>query len=310
MNQTCQLCSYQSPSGARFCRQCGAQLIVETELTAADTRNYGKEPAPSVATAGSGHLPPSVADAIAGDTERYYQAQYVPVPVVSVTSQIKSRIGHWRWFALLFALLVGVMIGGVLTGGIMSHNRDTRTPEERDRARREDDARRRQDDEKRRQDEARRRAEERQRQAEDRARQAQDRAREAVDRIREANERAVEAGDEIAPTDAKLLDLSQYEYPGATVSSAIRIPGREMLTMRVSKEQFDAVNQFYQKKLDKPIIESNDAEQRRLIFQSKTTPSIAVSVETDFSIPGPPLKIVVLRSPIRLPRPDDTQIPK
>ena len=155
-----------------------------------------------------------------------------------------------------------------------------------------------------------RRAEDLQRQAEDRARQAQDRAREAVDRIREANERAIDAADEIAPTNEKLLDLSQYEYPGATMSSAIRIPGREMLTMRVSKEQFDAVNQFYQKKLDKPIVEINQPEEKRLIFQSKTAPSIAVSVETDFNSLGPPLKIVVLRSPFRLPRPDETQNPR
>src|SRR5882672_5776963 len=252
MNQTCQHCSYQSPSGARFCRQCGAQLSVETELSTAETRNYGRqEPAPSVATAGSGHLPPSVADVIAGETERYYQTPYVPVPVASVTSQIKSRTGYWRWVtllrsvALLFALLIGLMV----TGSIMRHTRDSRTPEDRDRIRREDDARRREEDARRRQEEALRRTEERQRQAEDRARQSQERAREAVERIREANERAVEAGDEIAPTDEKLLDLGQYEYPGATVSSAIRIPGREMLTMRVSKEQFDAVNQFYQKKL-------------------------------------------------------------
>ena len=308
MNQTCQHCSYESPLSARFCRQCGAQFFVETELSAAETRNYGRqEPAPSVATAGSGHLPPSVADAIAGETERYYQTPYVPVPVASVTSQIKSRIGHWRWVVLLFALLIGVMIGGLVTGGIMSHTRDSRTPEERDRDRREEDASRRRDDERRRQEEAMLRAEERQRQAEDRARQAQDRAREAMERIHEATEKAVEAADEIAPTDEKLLDLSQYEYPGATVSSAIRIPGREMLTMRVSKEQFDAVNQFYQKKLDKPIVERNEAEEKRLIFQSKTTPSVAVSVETDFSSPGPPLKIVVLRSPFRLPRPGDNQ---
>lgn len=308
MNQTCQHCSYESPSSARFCRQCGAQFFVETELSAAETRNYGRqEPAPSVATAGSGHLPPSVADAIAGETERYYQTPYIPVPVASVTSQIKSRIGHWRWVVLLFALLIGVMIGGLVTGGIMSHTRDSRTPEERDRIRREEDARRRQDDARRRQEDARRQAEERQRQAEDRVRQSQDRAREAMDRMREANEQAVAAGDAIAPTDAKLLDLSQYEYPGATMSSAIRIPGREMLTMRVSKEQFDAVNQFYQKKLDKPIVESSEAEEKRLIFQSKTTPSIAVSIETDYSSPGPQLKIVVLRSPFRLPRPGDNQ---
>jgi hypothetical protein len=307
MNQTCQHCSYQSPSSARFCRQCGAQLLVETELSAAETRNYGRqEPAPSVATADSGHLPPSVADAIAGDTERYYQTPYVPVPVASVTSQIKSRTGYWRWVALLFALLIGLMIGGAVIRGA----RDSRTPEERDRIRREEDARRRQEDARRRQEDAMRRVEERERQAEDRARQSQERAREALERVREANERAVDAGDEIAPTDEKLLDLSQYEYPGATVSSAVRIPGREMLTMRVSKEQFDAVNQFYQKKLDKPIVERNEAEEKKLIFQSKTTPSIVVSVETDFSRPGPPLKIVVLRSPFRLPRPDETQNPR
>jgi hypothetical protein len=148
------------------------------------------------------------------------------------------------------------------------------------------------------------------RRAEERLRQAEDRAREALERVREANEQAVEAGNKIAPTDEKLLDLSQYEYPDAMVSSAVRIPGREMLTMRLPKEQFDAVNQFYQKKLDKPIIEVNEAEEKKLIFQSKTTPSVAVSVETDFSRPGPPLKIVVLRSPFPIPRPDEAQSPR
>jgi hypothetical protein len=311
MNHTCQLCGYQSPSNARFCRQCGAQIVVETELSAADTRNYARqEPALSAAAAGSGHLPPSIADAMAGETERHYQTPYVPAPAVSVTSQIKSRIGRPRWIILLLVLLIGVMIGGAVTGRIMSRSRDTRTSEERDRDRRAEDARRRDEDARRRQEEAMRRSADRQRQAEDRARQAQDRAREAMDRIREANERAVEVGDEIAPTDEKPLDLSQYEYPDATVSSAIRIPGREMLTMRVSKEQFDAVRQFYQKILDKPIIENNETEEKRLIFQSKTMPSIAVSVETDFNHPGPQLKIVVLRSPFRLPRPDETQTQK
>jgi hypothetical protein len=311
MNHTCQLCGYQSPSSARFCRQCGAQIVVETELSAADTRNYARqEPALSAAAAGSGHLPPSIADALAGETERRLQAPYVPAPAISVTSRIKSRIGNPRWFVLLFALLVGLMIGGAVTGRIMSRSRDTRTPEERDRDRRAEDVRRRDEDARRRQEEAKRRAEDRQRQAEDRARQAQDRAHEALDRIREANEKAVEIADDIAPTDEKPLDLSQYEYTGATVSSAIRIPGHEMLTMRVPKEQFDAVRQFYQKMLDKPIIENNETEEERLIFQSKTTPSIAVFIETDFDHPGPQLKIVVLRSPFRLPRPDETQTQK
>jgi hypothetical protein len=308
MNHTCQYCNYESPASARFCRQCGAQLFVETELSAAETRNYVRqEPAPSVATAGSGHLPPSVADAIAGETERYYQARpYVPAPVASSTARIKSRIGNWRWFVLLLVMIFGAAIGSLVTLSAFEPGGDSRTPEERARRQQQDEERRRQQEQRRRQDELRREAQNRMREAEDRSREALNNAREALRRADEAARQAIEAGAALAPTDEKLLDFDQFDYPGATVSSSIRIPGREMLTMRTT-DSFDAVNQFYQKKLGEPILKIDESVEKSLIFQSNTPPLISVSVET---VPGPSgqeLKIVVLRSPFRFPRPDETQ---
>jgi hypothetical protein len=304
MFQTCQHCSYESPIGARFCRQCGAQLFVETEVSAASTRNYGRqESAPSVVAANSGHLPPSVADAIAGETERYYQAPYVPTPIIPATSQIKSGIKLWRWMlALLLVLLIGAMIGALV--GLNMRPRRAAIPvssEEFVRNQRQEEMRRRLE-------EQRREAQNRMRDAENRARDARNRARDALNHAREAAERASEAGTALAPTDEKPLDLSQYEYPGATQGSAIRIPGREILTMRVSDGHFDAVNQFYRNKLGKPIIEYNEsAEERLLIFQSSTAPAVSVSIVTDDERPGPMLKIVVMRSPFPIFRPIETQ---
>jgi len=319
MYHTCQYCSYESPIGAKFCRQCGAQFFVETEASAAGTRNYGRqEPAPSVATADSGHLPPSVADAIAGETERYYQASYVPAPPAPATAPIKSRIGSWlrigpwRWILLLLILIIGMAIGAMMREGFRQE-RDSQTPEEAARRQYQQEERRRQEEERRRQQEERRRQEDLRREARDRTREAENRAREALNQaqeaLRQADEsarRASEAGVALAPTDEKLLDFGQYEYPGATVSSSIRIPGREMLTMRTT-HGFDTVNQFYQRKLGEPIIKINESVEKRLIFQSNTPPLISVSVETVPGPAGPELKIVVLRSPFRFPRPGETQ---
>lgn len=301
MYQTCQYCRYESPIEARFCRQCGVQLYAETEASAAGTRNFGKqEPALSVATAGSGHLPPSVVDAIAGETERYYQARpYVPAPPAPATAPIKSRIGNWRWFVLLLVMIIGAAIGSLVTGSMIEPGEDSRTPEEIARSQQ-------QDEERRRQAELKREALNNAREAENRAREALNNAREALRRAEEAASQAGEAGAALAPTDEKLLDFSQFDYPGATVSSSIRIPGREMLTMRTT-DSFDAVNQFYQKKLGEPILKINESVEKSLIFQSNTPPLISVSVETVPGPAGPELKIVVLRSPFRFPRPDETQ---
>lgn len=302
MFQTCQHCSYESPAGARFCRQCGAPLIAETEFSAASTRNYGRQE-PAVGAAGSGHLSPSVADIVAGETERYYQTPYVPAPIAPSTAPIKRGIKLWRWMiGLLLVLFVGVGIGAIVGMNMRSRRAIPVSSEEFARNQRQEEMRRRLDDQ-------RRDAQNRMRDAENRARDIQNHARDALKRAGESAERAMEAGATLAATDEKPLDLSQYEYPGATQGIAIRIPGREMLVMRVPDGHYDAVNQFFQKKFGKPIIENNEPYpgEKMLVFQSNTAPAVSVSVETDTERPGPMLKIVVLRSPFPIFRPIEDQ---
>src|SRR5262249_44666290 len=151
MQQSCQHCGYESPAGAKFCRQCGATLFVETELSTTVTRNYGKqEPGPSVAVAGSGHLPPSVADAIAGETERYYRAPPVPVPPAPKTAPINSKIRDWRRLVLLLVLLLGAAIGAAVTISVLPRGNPTpMSPWDQERMRAENEERRRQQDRRR-----------------------------------------------------------------------------------------------------------------------------------------------------------------
>jgi hypothetical protein len=292
MNQICQYCSYESPLGARFCRQCGAQLYGETEVATASTRNFGRqEAAPSVVTVGSGHLPPSVAEVIGGETGRYYQSPYIPAPVITPTSHIGSGNRPWRWVLVFFVLLLGIAIGALAVGNSARRRRDPVSAEQLAQRRAEEEARRQQENQ-------RREINDRLREAKDRAREAKDRAREALERMREATERANEAGAALPSTGEKLIDLSHYEYPGATMSNAIRIPGREMLTMRTS-DDFDTVSQFYQKKISKPVILINEPWEKKLIFHSNSVPPIAVSIESAPGVSGPELKITVLRSPFQ-----------
>src|SRR5215510_10833894 len=73
MQQACKQCGYESPETDKFCRQCGDQLPLENDVSAAVTLNHGKvDPNPPMASVGTGRLPPSIGDVIAADTERYY----------------------------------------------------------------------------------------------------------------------------------------------------------------------------------------------------------------------------------------------
>jgi len=292
MQQSCQQCGFVSPTSARFCRQCGTTLFAETELTAAATRNYGRQE-PSIAAPVSSHLPPSVGDAIAGETERYYQPPpWSPVPPTPNTAPIRPKGNSRMWIVLLLILLISVAGGAFLTGKNAGRRRSSPPPEYSA----EDEARQREEDK-------RREMEDLIRQSEERAREAIERQQQAFEAAREAAEQASEAGAAIASPNEKLLDLTPYEYPGATVGSSIRIPGHEILSQRTS-DDFDAVLQFYQKKLGKPIIHSNETWEKRLLFQSAGAPPVSVSVETDYEHGGQ-LKIVVLRSPFRALKPGD-----
>src|SRR5262249_17537316 len=105
------------------------------------------------------------------------------------------------------------------------------------------------------------------------------------------------------PSGEKLLDLSPYEYPNATVRTIVRIPGHEMLTMRTS-DTLEKLSQFYQK-FGKPVIRIEESMEKWLVFRPSSSPPIVISIETDEERPDQ-LKITVLRSPFWNLRLDDT----
>lgn len=297
--QTCSTCNYESPASAKFCRQCGAPLYAESDLSGASTRNYGRqEPAPAVSV--SAPLPPSVADVFGANTAQHYQSPQAYVQPVSNTAPItgnSSKFRNWRLIAfVLLVLFVGVGLGALFTAGRgNNHGGDPVSPEELAQM---DALAQRQVHQQQMAD--------RIREAQDRAREAQDRIREAQQRARELAERAAESGATLAPSDGKPLDLSQYEYPGANVGNYSRIPGNEMLQLR-TKDSFDAINQHYQKKLGKPLLFINDGDDdKSLFFQSNTSPAVFVSVEHDDD--SGRWLITITRAPFQFAQPDAPKV--
>jgi hypothetical protein len=133
-------------------------------------------------------------------------------------------------------------------------------------------------------------------------REAQERRHTLGDRVRESAERAAEAGAAIATRDLQPLDLSEYEYPGANVGNYSRIPGYEMLQLR-TKASFEAIKDFYQQKLGKPLLFINDGdEDKSLFFQSNSTPAVFVTVEYDDD--SGRWLITITRAPFQFPQPD------
>ena len=134
----CPSCSYGSPDSARFCRQCGAPLPAESELTESTTQHYSRRE-PIVAAAPSAPLPPSIGDAVAGETARYQQplqvvpSAYMPpdrvLPVVN-TASLRPKRRYLKWGGLVLALLISGGIGAALNQGSNSR-RIYLSPEDR-----------------------------------------------------------------------------------------------------------------------------------------------------------------------------------
>ncbi len=309
--QHCSICHYESPEGAKFCRQCGAPLYAESELSGAGTRNYGRQegaptpsaflpnPAPSV--------PPSVVDAFGPETARYPKApssagvgtsslpniapmyaQPAPVymPPVHNTAPIKPKRKLLKWGGSLLLLLIAGGIGA----GINEESNSGRTylsGEDRarlERLRIEDRLTRtltsavtEQND--RIQDELRQRLDD-------------------VERAKEDARRAAERG--LVGLDEKPLDLKEFEYPGAASGQYSRIPGKELTTLR-TRDDFETIVQHYQAKLGQPYVTLNERNNKRALFQSGGTPSATVLVQETNDRNRD--KISIMRSPFRFPKP-------
>src|SRR5499426_2352287 len=292
MQQACKQCGYESPETDKFCRQCGDQLPMENEVSAATTLNHGRvEPNPPVASVGTERLPPSVRDVITADTERYYSPpQYASAPAnierppvyapidPAKPSRLKAFSGFMK--GLFMFLLVAALL--VTTGMAVRFSMEA--------------------------DEAWRRLNERVRsgegreQAGGRAQNAWDQMEEALQLANEAAEKAARAGATLTISGEKPIDLNKYAYPGAQVESMIDSKGNEALSL-LANDDFDDVQKYYDRLLGKPVLQVAvdrwGNQRKKLLYQTSTLPSILVKVE---EIDRRRVKITILNSFLRFPR--------
>jgi hypothetical protein len=293
MQQPCKACGYESPETDKFCRQCGGQLAVESEASAAVTLNHGRvEPNPPMASVGTGRFPPSVGDTIAGNTERYYSPpQYAPPGPANIErppayaplnppppSRLKTFSGFMK--GMFMFLLVSALL--VTTGMAIRFSMEA------------DQARRRLDE--------RNRAMDGRERADGRAQNAWDQMEEALQLANEATEKAAGAGATLTISGEKPIDLNKYSYPGGQVEAMIDSKGNEALSL-LANDNFDDVQKYYDRLLGKPVLQVAvdrwGNQRRKLLYQSSTLPSILVKVE---EIDRRRVKITILNSFLRFPR--------
>jgi hypothetical protein len=284
MQQPCPRCGYVSDRPTRFCRQCGAQLFVENEVTSATTRQH--PPQQNDAPYASQYTPGGWLD---NETSRFYRPpeppNYQNYPAsYQVTEPKKSNALKWMMITLLCFLLLGGGVVAMVVSAIRAKHRvefitpsgeeiaaDIREKVEREVQRAIEDAERAQKD-------------------------AQPAAEEAAGAAPQPPLPPAPPGGEAA------VDLDKYIYPGATMDGQVRIVDNGVLNMR-TRDGFEVVKKFYQQLLGEPVIESNENDERKLVFQSTGVPSALVTIQPDEQHSGY-LQIIVIRSRIRFPRID------
>jgi hypothetical protein len=145
MQRPCQKCGYVSDRPTRFCRQCGAQLFVESEATSAATRQYSpQQPANPYdgpyqsQLAQARFAPENQSGAQTPDTSRLYHDSIAPnysnYPA-SYQQAAPKKSGALKW--ILITLTCVALVSGAISAMVISAIRTPRgTPEEFEPARR------------------------------------------------------------------------------------------------------------------------------------------------------------------------------
>lgn len=290
--QLCNKCNYESPESDRFCRQCGGQLSIENEFTPTMTFSQAKAESnpPMVASVGTGRFPPSVGDTIAGNTERYYTPpQYTQAPVTVERIQIPDppKTSSGSWFTSFSGFMKGAFAFLLIAGLIFTTGLSVFFSQE---ARRERDRRYEQ--------ETRTRQRAGRENANDRAQDAWSQMEEALILAQEAAEKAANAGATLTISDERPIDLDKYTFPNADIEAKVTKQGHEALSL-VTRQNFEAVQDFYEKKIGKPVLQLAEDQRKRNLFQSSTQPNILVKVE---EVDRGRVKITILHSFLRFPR--------
>ena len=240
MMHNCQNCGLQAIPGARFCRQCGAPLFIETDESMAQTRHYRDRVAVPPTPGYQPMIHPGE------DTSRFYH--HPPSPLYSVPAPQGSSSSFWLMMALVSALAVAGMVGAIFTN-IRVNNRGPRPDISRaieDRIREQTD-----------------------RQAEMIAKQVEQAARQA-----EAAQAQIPApppppAPPSAPAPPNVRPVTAADqrlvYPKSIIETRTVAVGNEIIKLRTS-DGLDAIEKFYSQRLGTPPMSKNA---QKLVYNVK-----------------------------------------
>ena len=287
MNIPCKICGNESSEADKFCRQCGGQLSAESDFSSAATLNHGKGgPNPAVATAGTGRFPPSAADAILGETERYYNPPvYAPPPIyISQPPDLAQSRQSLTWPKALAGFMKGLalflLFAGLLTATGMAVYFSTEADRERDR----------------RNDMEQKMSIGRGGDANSQAQDVWGQVNEALRLINEAEKRAKIIGATLSNNEEKSIDLSKYGYPDAQDEARSIIFGNKARS-QITYQNIDTVRSHYERLFGQPILQGVwGNERKKLLFQASNLPPVLIKIE---EIDETQVKITIVQTLIR-----------
>ncbi|MGH9850696.1 MAG: hypothetical protein ACREBD_12730 [Blastocatellia bacterium] len=261
------------------------------------TFNQAKvEPNPPVASVGTGRFPPSVGDTIAGNTERYYSPpHYAPAPanVEQHPSFAPLKSVSFSWLKSFSRFMKGAFAFLLVVALIVTTSMAVYFSQEADHERRRNNEL-----------DHRSRVRASRENANSRAQDAWEQMEEALILTQEAAEKAAGAGATLTISDEKPVDLDKYAYPNAEIEAKVNKPGNEALSL-ITRENFDTVQDFYEKLFGKPVLQvAVDNQRKKILFQSSTQAPILVKVE---EFERSQVKITILHSFLRFPRFNEVQ---
>jgi hypothetical protein len=291
MNIPCKSCGNESSESDKFCRQCGGQLITESDFSSAATLNHAKDgPNPAVAKVGTGRFPPSAADVVLGETERYYSPpQYTPPPVIiSQPADLSLSRPPFTWHRALAGFMKGLglflLIAGLMTATGLTVFFKMESDQERQRRY-----------------EAEQKARFGQNDANSQAQDAWGQINEALRFSAEAEKRAKIANASLSSNEDKSTDLGRFDYPGAQIEARSTVLGNRARS-QITYHNFDTVKSHYDKLLGQPILQGVWNERKKLLYQASATPPILIRVE---EIDETQVRITILQTLLRFNKLDE-----
>ena len=256
MQQPCPRCGYVSEQlsdrPVRFCRQCGAPLIAESDVTAAETRNYSQ---PNTNEQFSNRPPGPRWDAPALDeqppeTTRFYQSPPLQPIYAAPPAPKKSRAGWWLLIAFLSLLLVGGTMAGIAAFALKSR-----------------------------------------RSYEPRSAKIESSGNDEAPDPPPVPPKPSVSGTEQTGKDELPKALQKYFYPGAEITSTVEVMGQEVVEMK-TEDELNKVGEHYRKLVGNPMVKDHSKKDGSFVFQVPGSPSTMITLEVDKESNGTQITVI------------------